>query len=61
LFHLEVTSEQITQMLIDFADELHEAGGIAAEIEEQTPRHLPVLQEIARDVFGRWASMISAV
>ena len=27
LFHLEVTQEQISQMLLDFADELHEAAG----------------------------------
>jgi len=61
LFHLEVTREQISQMLSDFAEELREAGGEAAEITEQTPRHLPGLQEIAGDVFGRWASLLSAV
>jgi len=58
LFHLEVTQRQITQMLSDFADELHEAGGTAAEISEQIPRHLPVIQEIASEVFGRWVSML---
>ena len=56
LFHLEVTEGQISQMLSDFADELHEAGGDASEIAEQTPHHLPVLREIAGDIFGRWAS-----
>lgn len=61
LFHLEVTQPQITQMLSVFADELHEAGGMASVIREETPRHLPVLQEIASDVFGRWASGLSAV
>jgi len=61
LFHLEVTREQISQMLSAFAEELREAGGDAAEITEQIPRHLPVLQEIAGDVFGRWASTLSAV
>ena len=61
LFHLEVTREQISQMLSVFADELREAGGEAAEITAQIPRHLPVLQEIAGDVFGRWASMLPAV
>jgi GMP synthase (glutamine-hydrolysing) len=58
LFHLEVTREQISQMLSDFADELREAGGEATEIAEQTPQYLPVLQEIGRDVFGRWASAL---
>jgi len=58
LFHLEVTREQISQMLLDFADELHEAGGTATEITEQIPIHLPVLQEIAGGVFGRWASLV---
>jgi GMP synthase (glutamine-hydrolysing) len=55
LFHLEVTREQILQMLSDFAEELREAGGNAAEIAEQTPRRLPLLENIAGDVFGRWA------
>jgi len=58
LFHLEVTQEQISQMLSDFADELHEAGGEAGEIEAQIPRYLPALEEIAGDVFGRWAAML---
>jgi GMP synthase (glutamine-hydrolysing) len=61
LFHLEVTREQISQMLVDFADELQEAGGSAADITEQLPRHLPALQEIAGNVFGRWASLLSVV
>jgi GMP synthase-like glutamine amidotransferase len=55
LFHLEVTREQISQMLADFAEELREAGDAAADITEQIPRHLPALQEIAGGVFGRWA------
>lgn len=58
LFHLEVTREQISQMLLDFADELHEAGGSATDITEQVPRYLPGLQEIAGGVFGRWASLL---
>ncbi|MGO8787071.1 MAG: type 1 glutamine amidotransferase [Terriglobia bacterium] len=58
LFHLEVTSEQISQMLFDFADELHESGGNAAEINEQTPRYLPILQNISDAVFDRWASTV---
>ena len=61
LFHLEVTREQISQMLLDFAEELREAGGDALEIAAQTPVHLPVLGQIASDVFGRWASMLSPV
>ena len=58
LFHLEVTEEQISQMLSAFAEELREAGGEAAEITAQVPRHLPVLTEIAGEVFGRWASAL---
>jgi GMP synthase (glutamine-hydrolysing) len=59
LFHLEVTPRQISHMLEDFAEELREAGGEAAEITEQTARYLPALQEIAGGVFGRWASWLS--
>ena len=58
LFHLEVTQEQISQMLLDFADELLEEGGKASEIREQIPRHLPALLEIGRHVFGRWATAL---
>jgi GMP synthase (glutamine-hydrolysing) len=61
LFHLEVTQGQIAQMLSDFADELHEAGGSPSEITEQIPRHLPPLQETAGGVFGRWASLLSDI
>jgi GMP synthase (glutamine-hydrolysing) len=61
LFHLEVTQGQISQMLVDFADELREAGGSPIEIAEQTSRRLPALQKIAGGVFGRWASMLSAI
>ena len=61
LFHLEVTGEQISQMLADFAEELREAGGKATDIAEQIPRHLPALQEIAGAVFGRWASLLSVL
>ncbi len=56
LFHLEVTEGQISQMLLDFGDELREAGGEASDIVKQTPQHLSVLRKIAGDVFGGWAS-----
>jgi GMP synthase (glutamine-hydrolysing) len=58
MFHLEVTQAQVSQMLFDFAEELSEAGGSASEITEQTSRHLPALQNIARRVFGRWAAEV---
>ena len=61
LFHLEVTQGQISQMLIDFANELREAGGSPREIAEQTSRQLPILQNIADGVFGRWVSLLSAI
>ena len=55
LFHLEVTPQQVSQMLLDFADELREAGGKATEIAEEVPGQFPALQEIAGQVFGGWA------
>jgi GMP synthase (glutamine-hydrolysing) len=58
LFHLEVTREQISQMLLDFAEELRQAGGNAADITEQTSRRLPTLEGIAGGVFGGWAAML---
>ena len=58
LFHLEVTQGQIQQMLLDFAEELREAGGEATEITEQTYGHLPQLRKIASEVFDRWASAL---
>jgi len=58
LFHLEVTQEQILQMLSGFAEELREAGGKASEIMEEIPRHLPLLEKIAGGVFGRWAAAL---
>jgi GMP synthase (glutamine-hydrolysing) len=61
LFHLEVTREEISQMLADFAEELLEAGGKATDITDHISRHLPVLQEIAGGVFGRWASLLPAL
>jgi GMP synthase (glutamine-hydrolysing) len=59
LCHLEVTREQISQMLSDFAAELLEAGAEPAEITAQVPQRLPVLSQIASDVFGRWADLLS--
>ncbi|MFZ0963815.1 MAG: gamma-glutamyl-gamma-aminobutyrate hydrolase family protein [Terriglobia bacterium] len=61
LFHLEVTREQVAQMLLDFADELREAGGEANAITEETPRHLPVIEEVSGGVFARWASLLPEV
>jgi GMP synthase (glutamine-hydrolysing) len=58
LFHLEVTQQQVSQMLVDFADELLEAGGDTGEIAQQTSRHLPALHGIAAGVFGRWVGLL---
>jgi GMP synthase (glutamine-hydrolysing) len=58
LFHLEVNEAQIRQMLLDFADELQQAGGDAREIERLIPQSLPALQAIASGVFSRWARML---
>ena len=59
LFHLEVTRGQILQMLSDFALELQEASGDAAEITKMIQQHLPTLEVIADEVFSRWADMVS--
>ena len=58
LFHLEVTAGQVDAMLSEFADELRDAGGEADAIRRETPHRLPAIQEISRDVFGRWAGMV---
>lgn len=61
LFHMEVTRQQIARMLAEFADELHEAGGMKSAIDEETARYLPALQELAAQVLGRWASGLITV
>jgi GMP synthase (glutamine-hydrolysing) len=58
LFHLEVTAEQVNEMLSEFADELSEAGGDAASIRLETPQRLPAVQGVADQVFGRWAYLV---
>lgn len=58
LFHLEVTRGQIYGMLGEFGDELREAGGDAGDITTQTSEHLPALQELSHQVFGRWALLL---
>jgi GMP synthase (glutamine-hydrolysing) len=58
LFHLEVNLAQITQMLIDFADELRQAGGEPARIRQETSTYLPTLEPIASTAFDRWVSLL---
>ncbi len=60
LFHLEVTQEQISGMLSAFGEELREAGGDAGKISAEIPHRLPVLKEIAREVFNRWALRLTS-
>jgi GMP synthase (glutamine-hydrolysing) len=58
LFHLEVTGPQIAEMVTLFADEIHTAGVDARTILTGVKNHLPALQKIGRQVFGRWASLL---
>ena len=56
-FHLEVTEEIIRAWIAEFAGELTEAGLDASAIVGGIPEHLAPMQEIAREVFGRWAAL----
>ncbi len=56
-FHLEVTEEIIRDWTTEFAGELTEAGLNASAITGGIPEHLAPMQEIAREVFGRWAAL----
>lgn len=58
LFHMEVTQAQISQMLVDFAEDLLGAGGDATAIAAGAQQHLPELTKIAEMIFGRWASLL---
>lgn len=58
LFHLEVTPGIIEDMTAAFADELEEEELSGCVIRRQAAHHLPRLQAVGRQVFGRWADLI---
>lgn len=58
LFHLEMTEEMIGNMAAEFAGELREAGGDAAQIAAQSPANCARIEPIAEAVFGRWAQLV---
>ncbi len=56
-FHLEVTETIIQNWTAAFAGELAEAGLEAAPITGGIASHLAPMQQVAQDVFGRWARL----
>ena len=60
-FHLEVTEAIVQDWAAAFAGELAEAGLDAAPITAGAAGNLPPMQQIASEVFGRWASLTAAV
>lgn len=57
-FHLEVTETIVHDWTGEFAGELACEGLAAAPILAGISEHLPTMQAIAREVFGRWAALI---
>ncbi len=58
LFHPEATTEIISSMTEDFAEEAAEAGIEIKEILEDSEKHLPAFEATAAKVFGQWAKLI---
>ena len=56
-FHLEVTEAIVRDWTESFAGELIASGLDAAPIFAGISKHLAPMQEIAREVFGRWAAI----
>ncbi len=56
-FHLEVTETIIQDWTAAFAGELAETGLEAAPITSGMASHLAPMQQIAQEVFGRWAGL----
>lgn len=59
LFHMEVTEGLIRDMTISFASELEEVQIDPEEIVGKINQYLPPVQEIGKNVFGRWASLVT--
>jgi GMP synthase (glutamine-hydrolysing) len=58
LFHMEVSENQIRQMLSEFADEIEQENLSAGKMMDQAKSHLGSAQEIGAAVFNRWAKGI---
>ncbi len=56
LCHLEVTDRHVADWVTMFADEMHQAGVDARAILAGARKHLPPLQRLGDEVFGRWVS-----
>ena len=57
-FHLEVTDAIVRDWTAEFAGELTREELDAAPLLAGIPEHLPPMQEIAQEVFGRWADLL---
>ena len=60
LFHMEVTQEQIQNMLREFDDEIRQEKLDGAAILNQSATGLPAMQKVGSAVFARWASLLKA-
>ena len=58
LFHLEVTEENIQDMITSFPDELAQAKVDGVEMVRRIPDFLPNLQNIGKIVFQRWVGLV---
>ena len=58
LFHMEVTDASIGGMVETFEEELTEEGLGGARILQATSQHLPGLQAIGSEVYGRWSDLV---
>ena len=57
LFHLEVTTKIIADMVRAFADEVREAGLDGEQIKADAAQHLPALHANGRTFFQSWATL----
>jgi GMP synthase (glutamine-hydrolysing) len=58
LFHMEVTREQIQNMLREFDGEIRQEKLDGRAILQQSETNLPAMQKIGNAVFARWASLM---
>jgi GMP synthase (glutamine-hydrolysing) len=60
LFHLEVTSEQLSDMTTTFGDELAAAGVAPRELLSGWSAHGTMLEAVGEMVFGLWMDLVKA-
>jgi GMP synthase (glutamine-hydrolysing) len=58
LFHMEVTSGQIQNMVREFADEIQEEKLDGGEILAQSAKFLPFMRNMGAAIFGRWVGLM---